>query len=94
MKNLSILVAVISSQLLIACVPPSSQTTSVKSEAAQGTIRIGMSQSQVEQILGAPRSVYRYKGGAATTGVEELHHYSGGTHVGYIEGVVATFQIR
>ena len=66
----------------------------VKSEAAQGPLRIGMSQSQVEQILGAPRSVYRYKGGAATTGVEELHHYPGGTSVGYINGVVATFSIR
>ena len=94
MKSINILVAVISSQLLIACVPQPLQTTSVKSESAQVAIRIGMSQSQVEQILGAPRSVYRYKGGAATTGVEELHHYEGGTNVGYINGVVATFKIR
>lgn len=94
MKYLNIIAASMSLQLLTACVQQTPQTASATSEASQGTIRIGMNQSQIEQMLGAPQSVYRYKDGAATTGVEELHHYKGGTSVGYINGVVATFTTK
>jgi hypothetical protein len=93
-KLINITSAVISSCLLIACLPQPSQTLNAKSVATQGVIRVGMRQSEVEQIFGAPRSVYRYQGGATATGTEELHHYVGGTSVGYIKGLVATFSIR
>ena len=82
------------SPLVAACVPSSSHVGSSPSQVAPGQIRIGMTQAEVEKLLGYPRDVYRYKGGAATTGVEELHHYVGGTSVGYIKGKVATFDLR
>lgn len=65
--------------------------TTAGNSRSQPQVTLGMTQQQVEAIYGNPRSVYRYKNGAATTGVQVLAHYNNGPSVGYINGRVATY---
>ena len=86
------LLTVVMAASLSAC--SSVNNARIQSERAEGrqSLRIGMTVETVEQMFGNPKSVHRYKGGATSSGIEELRGYTNRVYVGYIEGKVASWK--